>query len=880
MPPCDLSRREFLGAAAFAAVGLPAVLTPAYSVFAATLATPYTPPDSPRATLNFNLDWKFLRDDVPAAEAPSFDDSKWATVSIPHTFNDVDSFRELISHGGGDRGTYKGLSWYRKHFKLPGDFAGRRIFLEFEGIRQAGDIFLNGKAVGLYENGITAYGIDITDAVHPGGQENVLAVKVDNRTNYQERATGTTFEWNANDFNPDFGGINRHVWLHVTGKIHQTLPLYYGLESQGVYVYAGNFNIAKKTADLTVEAEVHNGSGDRATVGLSVVVIDHTGQVRARFEGDPVDMVDGEKSVQIASGSIKDARFWSPDDPYLYAVYSILAVNGKTVDVERTVTGFRKTEFKGGAGTGGVHINEKFVYLKGYAQRSSNEWAGLGQAYPDWMHDFNAKLIRDSHANYIRWMHISPQRVDADSMARYGIVQICPAGDKERDAVGRQWDQRVEVMRSSIVYFRNNPSILFWEAGNTVVTAEQMEQMIALRKQWDPNGGRLLGYRDNDNVIANTALTPLSEYYEVMIGQAPQTDQLTDPTTLFRGYSAERRDRAPIIESEDFRDEGARRFWDDYSPPYFGFKKGPNDTYQYTSESFALAGVKRYWEYWENRISNTAPAHSRWSGYASIYFSDENADGRQDSSEVSRVSGKVDAVRLPKEIYFAERVMQNEQPDLHILGHWTYPAGPDPKKTVKPIYVISNTQSVELFVNGKSHGVNTSPENGYVFSFPDVEFSPGALKAVGRNSGRIVIDQELTTAGPPARIKLTSILGPLGLLADGQDVALIDVEVVDVKGQRCPTDDAKIEFTCTGPGIWRGGYNSGKLDSTNNLYLNTELGITRVSVRSTLSPGSITVTARRPGLQSARLQILAKPVKLVDGIASQMPPRLPSPTDV
>jgi beta-galactosidase len=880
MPSCDLSRREFLGAAAFAAAGLPAILTPAYSAFAATLATPYTPPDSPRATLNFNLDWKFLRDDVPAAEAPSFDDSKWATVSIPHTFNDVDSFRELISHGGGDRGTYKGLSWYRKHFKLPGDFAGRRIFLEFEGIRQAGDIFLNGKAVGLYENGITAYGIDITDAVHPGGQENVLAVKVDNRTNYQERATGTTFEWNANDFNPDFGGINRHVWLHVTGKIHQTLPLYYGLESQGVYVYAGNFNIAKKTADLTVEAEVHNGSGDRATVGLSVVVIDHTGQVRARFEGDPVDMVDGEKSVQIASGSIKDARFWSPDDPYLYALYSILAVNGKTVDVDRTVTGFRKTEFKGGAGTGGVHINEKFVYLKGYAQRSSNEWAGLGQAYPDWMHDFNAKLLRDSHANYIRWMHISPQRVDADSMARYGIVQICPAGDKERDAVGRQWDQRVDVMRSSIVYFRNNPSILFWEAGNTVVTAEQMEQMIALRKQWDPNGGRLLGYRDNDNVIANTALTPLSEYYEVMIGQAPQTDQLTDPTTLFRGYSAERRDRAPIIESEDFRDEGARRFWDDYSPPYFGFKKGPNDTYQYTSESFALAGVKRYWEYWKNRISNTAPAHSRWSGYASIYFSDENADGRQDSSEVSRVSGKVDAVRLPKEIYFAERVMQNEQPDLHILGHWTYPAGPDPKKTVKPIYVISNTRSVELFVNGKSHGVNTSPENGYVFSFPDVEFSPGALKAVGRNGGKIVIDQELTTAGPPAQIKLTPILGPLGLLADGQDVALIDVEVVDVKGQRCPTDDAKIEFSCTGPGIWRGGYNSGKLNSTNNLYLNTELGITRISVRSTLLPGSIAVTASRPGLQSARLQILAKPVKLFDGIASQMPPRLPSPTDV
>ena len=879
MPLRDTSRREFLGRAAFAAAGLPLVLRPAYALFEPPQAKGYSPPGSPRAALNFNLDWKFLRDDAPGAEARGFDDSKWSTISLPHTFNDVDSFRGLISHGGGDRGTYKGLSWYRKHFKLPAELTGRRLFLEFEGMRQAGDIFLNDKAIGLCENGITAYGIEITDAVQLGGQENVLAVKVDNRTNYQERATGTTFEWNANDFNPDFGGINRHVWLHVMGKIHQTLPLYYGLQSQGIYVYAGNFQITKKTADLTVESEVHNGSGDQATVSLSVVVVDPMGQVCAQFEGGPVDMVAGEKSVQIASGSIRNARFWSTDDPYLYAVYSILTVDGKTVDVSRTVTGFRKTEFKGGAGGGGVYLNEKFVYLKGYAQRSSNEWAGLGQAYPDWMHDLNAKLMRDSHANYIRWMHISPQRVDADAMARYGIVQVCPAGDKERDVTGRQWDQRIEVMRSSIIYFRNNPSILFWEAGNTVVTAEQMGQMIALRKQWDPNGGRLLGYRDNDNVVANTALTPLSEYYEVMIGQAPQTDQLTDPTTLFRGYSAQRRDRAPIIETEDFRDEGARRFWDDDSPPYFGFKKGPNDTYQYTSESFALAGIKRYWEYWENRISNTDPAHAKWSGYASIYFSDSNADGRQDSSEVARVSGKVDAVRLPKEIYFAERVMQNEQPDLHILGHWSYPVGPDAKKTVKPIYVISNANSVELLVNGKSHGVNTSPESGYIFTFPDVEFSPGTLKAVGRNSGKIVASQELTTAGPPAQIKLTSISGPLGLQADGQDVALIDVEVVDARGERCPTDDAKIEFTCNGPGIWRGGYNSGKLDSTNNLYLNTELGINRVSVRSTLSQGTITVTASRAGLRSAQLQIVAKPVRLVDGIASQMPPRLPSPID-
>jgi beta-galactosidase len=839
----------------------------------------YAPPASPRAKLNFDLNWKFIREDAARAEAPGFDDSAWSAISTPHTFNDVDSFRQIISHSGGDRGTYKGLAWYRKHFKLPAKFAGDKIFLEFEGMRQAGDIFLNGKQVGLYENGVTAYGLDISGAVHFGNEENVLAVKVDNRTDYAERSSNTTFQWNANDFNPDHGGINRHVWLHVTGKIYQTLPLYYGLETTGVYVHAANFNIAGKSADVTVESEVRNASGDRATVELSAVIVDASGQVRAKFGGSSVDMADGEKTLLTATGGLKSARFWNPEDPYLYDVYSILTVDGKTVDVNKVVTGFRKTEFKGGAGTGGVYLNDKFIYLKGFAQRSSNEWAGLGQAYPDWMHDFGAQLLRASHGNYMRWMHISPQRVDADSCDRFGIIQVCPGGDKEADTQGRRWEQRLEAMRDSIIYFRNSPSILFWEAGNTVVTVEHMQQMVALRKQWDPDGGRVMGARGNDNAAANTATTPIAEFFGVMIGQDPRTDALVGPAAMFRGYSAERRDRAPLIETEDFRDEGARRFWDDFSPPYFGFKKGPNDTWQYTSESFALAAVNRYRAYWDNRICNTDPAHAKWSGYASIYFSDSDADGRQDSSEVCRVSGKVDAVRLPKEIYFAHRVMQNEQPDIHILGHWSYPAGPDAKKTVKTIYAIANTQSVELLVNGKSAGVNSQPVSGYVFAFPDVEFAPGSLKAIGRNDGRPVAQEELTTAGPPAQIKLTPIAGPRGLEADGRDVALIDVEVVDAKGQRCPTDDGRVDFTVAGPGTWRGGYNSGKIDSTNNLYLNTECGINRVSVRSTFSAGTITITASRSGLKSAQTKVVAKPVKIVDGLAAFAPQHLRGPAE-
>jgi beta-galactosidase len=198
---------------------------------------------------------------------------------------------------------------------------------------------------------------------------------------------------------------------------------------------------------------------------------------------------------------------------------------------------------------------------------------------------------------------------------------------------------------------------------------------------------------------------------------------------------------------------------------------------------------------------------------------------------------------------------------------------------VKTVYVIANTQAVELVLNGKSLGRNAQPTNGYVFAFPNVTFSAGTLKAVAMNDGQSVAEQELKTAGPPAAIKLTPILGPGGLQADGEDVALFDVEAVDANGERCPTDDARVNFTCTGPGIWRGGYNSGKINSTNNLYLNTECGINRVAVRATLSAGPITLTASREGLQSASVTVESKPVKFADGVSSFMPAELPAPAE-
>jgi len=647
--------------------------------------------------------------------------------------------------------------------------------------------------------------------------------------------------------------------LHLTSKVYQTLPLYENLKTTGVYIYGSNFDIKNKTCDVNLEAQVKNESGDQQSITLSAVVVDAEGNVCAKFQSDALDLVNGEAEVFTANGKLSDAKFWSDETPNLYNVYSILTVNDKVVDVQKITTGFRKTEFKGGVGTGGVYLNDKFVYLTGYAQRSSDEWAGLGQAYPDWMHDYNAQLIRSTHANYIRWMHISPQAVDVRACDKAGIVEVCPAGDKEKDVVGRQWEQRVEVMRDAMIYFRNSPSILFWEAGNNSITPAHLQQMVDLRKQFDPNGGRVVGCR----TLNDAGATPIAEYFGVMIGQDKRTDALTNPTEQFRAFSLERRDRAPFIETEDFRDEAARRFWDDFSPPHFGFKKGENDTYAWNSETFCIAAAERYHDYFINRISNTNPAHSKWAAYASIYWSDSNADGRQDSSEVCRVSGKVDSVRLPKQAYYVYRVMQNPAPDIHIIGHWNYPTN-----TIKTIYVAADhCDAVELFVNGKSIGKSSTPTNGYIFAFPQIKFAAGKISAVASVNGKIVAQDEIETAGAAKAIKLTPHVSPNGLQADGSDVAFFDVEVVDAQGRRCPTDEARVDFKLDGAAIWRGGYNSGKINSVNNLWLDTECGINRVAIRSTLTPGKITLTATRDGLEPATISLESKPVTITAGLA-------------
>ncbi len=188
-----------------------------------------------RTTYNFNSDWRLFVGDPASAEAVSFDDSSWKSVTTPHSWNEDDAFRKDIK----DLST--GIAWYRKHFKLPADSRYKKVFIEFEGIRFAGEFYLNGKFIGRHENGITAFGFDISNDLVEG--ENVIAVRTDNSWDYKEKATGSAFQWNDKNFNANYGGIHKNVRLHITDRLYQTLPLYTNLKTTGVYIHATGIDI-------------------------------------------------------------------------------------------------------------------------------------------------------------------------------------------------------------------------------------------------------------------------------------------------------------------------------------------------------------------------------------------------------------------------------------------------------------------------------------------------------------------------------------------------------------------------------------------------------------------------------------------------------------
>lgn len=867
---------------------------------------------------------------------PDYVESNWKPVTLPHTFNDEDLFLNRIEDAGS--GQRRTTAFYRNELVIPPEHFGHKILLEFEGMRQTCYLYVNGILSGYYEAGVAPFGFDITalvrydvpnliavatdntatrnipcciaetpnkPGVSPGSYlfpqgESVAADQV-----------GVPFAWNCNDFNPSVGGITRPVRVHFKPTVYLTLPLYSNLQTKGVYVYGCELDSEAGFGVVAVEAEARNESNTPIQACLRVTLLHHNGSIASIFEGPkmvlpPSGPVTAQTSItpedayawdeitqhylpvedeSLPAPTMTDSvavtvlhamteriplRFWSLADPYLYKVRVELRIDNQTVDSQTIETGFREVSYDSERG---ICLNGTVQWLRGYAQRATNEWAAIGIA-PEWLKDEDARLIRASNANHIRFMHVAGSPADIRAYDRHGIVCTQPAGDKERESFGRQWDQRVELMRDVIIAFRNHPSILFWEAGNNSISKEHMREMRLLKHKLDPSGGRFMGCR-----TLNTAeVVAESEYVGTMLNRHAA-----------RFIS----EHGPITETEYSREEAPRRVWDDFTPPDFdyrnrwigkGGKKSPEyDFYDLTSEDLALENARGYAEFFNNRMGG-ASGLNYYSACAALCWTDSAQHGRQAYSENGRMSGRVDPCRTKKQSFDVFRVMQSPSPAVKIIGHWNYPPADginyryeeklfngtcfegtgiwhirDPHH--KTVYVVASypIKRVDLMVNGQYVGRCEKPENTFIFAFPDVDVThSGRVEAIGYDyNDELAATDCIETAGTPASIRLTPHTAPGGLAADGADVAYVDIEVLDEDGRLCPLCDDRIDFVLHGPAQFLGGYNSGRFaghghdDSViHQHHVFAECGTNRVFLRAANSCGIIHLTARMNDIEA------------------------------
>ena len=795
-----------------------------------------------RQKLNFNAGWRLQIGDVAEASRPEFDDTRWQRVTLPYAFNGDEAFKKDIID------LTDTICWYRKTFSLGATDVSGKVFIEFEGVRQGADFYLNGHHLGFSDNGVMACGFDLTPYIKEG--ENVLAVRCDNSWTYRDRVLDSRYQWNDRNFNANYGGIPKNVWLHITGKLYQTLPLYSDLGTTGTYVYATDFDIANRKAVIHVESQVRNEDTRKRSFFLAVVLKDMDGNEVATFNSNErITLKPGATAIAKAEKEVQGLNFWSWGYGYLYTVETFLldnlTISQLSNDLVITRTGFRKTEFKDGK----IWLNDRCMMVHGYAQRTSNEWPGVGLSVPAWLSDYSNGLMVESGANLVRWMHVTPWKQDIESCDRVGLPQAMPAGDAEKDVDGPRWQQRTALMRDAIIYNRNNPSILFYESGNESISREHMLEMKAIRDQYDPHGGRAIGSREMLDIDE-------AEYGGEM---------------LYINKSK----KHPMWAMEYCRDEGLRKYWDEWSYPYHKegdgplYRGKPATEYNHNMDQFAIEMVRRWYDYWRERPGTATRVSS---GGVKIVFSDTNTHHRGESNY--RTSGVTDAMRIPKDAFFAHQVMWNgwvepEKPQTFILGHWNYPVG-----TVKPVYVVSTADEVELFLHGRSLGKGKQSYR-YLFTFQDVPYEPGTLEAVASDGSRY----QLQTAGEPYQLKLSAIENPEGTKADGADMVLFQVEVLDSEGRRCPLDDRVIHFQLWGEGKWIGGiatHNNqhlqlldenrpeGLLDAaaTKNISDNyvgamslpVECGINRILVRTTTNAGLIRLSAYADGVKPAYME--------------------------
>jgi beta-galactosidase len=768
-----------------------------------------------RIRQRFNGGWRFLRADAPGAEQPAFDDRAWEAVGVPHTVNHRDVFdqlkrKETLALFDTGSNYWCGVVWYRKPFRIPARFAARKVCVEFEGVSQVADVWWNGRFLGQHKGSSVPFVFDLTPGARFGGVTNVLAVRVDNTNEGCRGIPGAMF-WTGDRF----GGIVRDVWLHVTDRLHVPLNVYSFQETWGTYVATTRLEADGSRAEVAVRTRVRNDTPTPTNAVLVTRIVDADG--REAWRGRvPLPIEAGAQAESEQRAELISPRLWSPDSPHLYRVVSrVEDAAGAVTDVFETPLGVLAFRFDPERG---FFLNGQHLKLRGYGMRQGT-YGGLLNAISDYLHAKDVRLLRNGGGNFIRQGHSAQDPAVMDACDRLGVFVAVASMDTEEGFAGRKkedpeqwWRLKQEFTRDIAIRDRNHPSTLLWEFSNGILSDDEATVLTGIIRDWDDLARRpTLGVANAPTKIPRRAVDVIGTHHSADL-------------TWNDGFGK------PLIMTE------------------YGWK----DRYGFRADwDGQVRKAVRVLTDWGAKFE----PFDEWAGFTSWTLSETHGESH-DSDGVCSKFGALDANgRIPKEEYHAYRVAYAREPLVRVLGHWTHPANGVPRTVV--VAASSPVASVELFVNGRSRGVE-NPEC-YLCHWLMIPFERGVLRAEGRDvAGKVVCRHEVATAGEPARLVLEA--DPLALDADGGDCAIVTATVVDAAGAWCPTASNAITFACEGPVSYRGGFNHRLPNTHGDATLFAEAGKMAVGIRSTGEPGRIVVRGSAAGLASGKVEMESRVV--------------------
>ncbi len=744
-----------------------------------------------------------------------FDDSKWRSLNLPHDWAVELPFvrdEELQSHGYkplGRRYPETSVGWYRRVFEIPKSDEGRRISVEFDGAFRSALVFLNGYFIGRNDNGYAPFRVDVTDFLNYGGK-NFLVVRMD-----ASFGDGWFYEG---------AGIYRHVWLTKTDTLH--------LEKWEAYVRPAVFG---DSSTLRVAAVVAN---EKPFVDGGIVhwqIFDPTGKLVGTAGGGRA-RVDGHERLQFSDDVvIRNPSLWSPETPNLYsALITVLEVDHRTVrDSERITFGIRDIKWDPDKG---FFLNGKSVKIKGTCNHQDH--AGVGAALPDRLQEYRLGILKEMGSNAVRTSHNMPTPEWVEACDRMGMMMMCETRMMSSNPEG------MAQMESMIKRYRNSPSIILWSMGNEEWIMMSQEQgprvvagMIARAHELDPTRMCTAAVNQDyqshfpevlDVMGFNYNLNEHDAYHKAHPKQ-PCVGSETASTLATRG----------IYSTDELRNWASAY---DLNRPRWG------------------ETAEEWWKFYAAR---------EWlaGGFAWTGFDYRGEPTPYGWPSISSQFGIVDSCGFPKDDFYYYKAWWGSEPVLHLFPHWNWG-----ERIGEPIsvWVHSNLDEVELFLNGKSLGVQkVQPLTHLEWK---VKYEPGVLEAQGRKNGKVVLTEKHETTGEPAAIKLAADRTEIN--ADGEDVAILRAEVLDARGRRVPTASVPITFKITGEGtllgVGNGDPNCQESDKEPKRSLFN--GLAQAIVQSTRAPGTITVEAYTedwppPKLPATRVVITTRKVELRQAVA-------------